>query len=77
MYARSYKMIKHYVNKSGQPFWIRKVLMKDDEFLKDAQETIDLHFLSPQKFGLKKPLQDLIRTYAKQAPLTQLYVRHK
>ena len=77
MYARDYRTIRHYVNKSGQPFWIRRVLLSDDEFLNDAQETIDLHRVAPRDFPLKKELRELILTYAKQASLAQFFVRSK
>jgi hypothetical protein len=77
MYARDYKLIKKFVNRSGMPYWIRRVLLSDDEFIHDAQQTIDLHRLMPKKFPLKKEMKSVIRRYAKQASLTQHFIRRK
>ena len=76
-YYPDYDLIKKYVFKSPIPQWIKKVLLRDDEFLHDAQQTIDLHRLFPTRFPLRKEIKELIDTYKKQAFLTQKYINNK
>jgi len=75
-YFNYYKTIYHYVNRSGKSNWIKRVLLKDEEFLIEANEWCELHYLYPKKFPLKRGLKEIINKYAKQALSTQFFVQY-
>ena len=75
MYYPYFKTIKHYLNKSGLPYWVKGVLLRDNEFLNDANEWCELHYLFPTRYPLKAGLKDIIRQYSRQALESQFYVK--